>query len=506
MAKINVLVSFNGTDGSQPFGELIADAAGNLFGTTKDGGTSNKGTVFEVTKTAGTFSITPTTLASFNTTDGSNPAAGLLADASGNLFGTTEAGGKNHAGGVFEILHVGGTYSSSPTLLASFNTTDGSAPESNLVADGDGNLFGTTSTDGMSHDGTVFELAKTAGGFASTPTMLTNFNNFDGDLPKGSLLDDGNGGYIGVTFQGGANNDGTIFDEPKSGGAPAVLSDMGTVGPVVPGEEPSAGLIADSQGNLFGTTFLGGTSNLGTVFELARINGTYSTTTTILANFNGTNGADPSGSLLMDKDGDLFGTTTAGGENGDGTVFEIAKAGDGYADTPTKLVDFDNSNGNNPSAALIADSAGNLFGTTLAGGKNGDGTVFEVTGSGFVICFLPGTLIATPGGELAVEHLSTGDLVVTRSGSLRRVVWIGNGRVLATPSRRTAATPVIVRKGALADNVPHRDLRVTKGHCLYSLMRYLSPLSSSSIIDQYSGTITRGKSVFIMLNWKVMMC
>ncbi|HEU5431699.1 MAG TPA: VCBS repeat-containing protein [Thermomicrobiales bacterium] len=328
-STLATLVSFNGANGAIPFGSLIADAAGDLFGTTVNGGANNDGTVFGIKKTVAGYASTPTTLVSFNGTDGALPAGGLIADAAGDLFGTTSAGGANGDGTVFEIVKTPTGYASAPTTLVSFGGADGSAPESSLIADANGNLFGTASEGGANGDGTVFEIAKTASGYASTPTTLVSFDGADGETPFGSL-------------------------------------------------------IADTNGNLFGTTAFGGANGDGTVFEIKKTAGGYASTPTKLVSFDGADGETPFGSLIADAKGDLFGTTSAGGANGDGTVFEIKKTAAGYASAPTKLITFTGADGEQPFAGLIIDATGNLFGTTSAGGANGDGTVFEITGSGFV--------------------------------------------------------------------------------------------------------------------------
>jgi uncharacterized repeat protein (TIGR03803 family) len=149
--ELTTLVNFNGPNGALPTAGLIADAKGDLFGTTEAGGAngySNKkpgyGTVFEIVKTAHGYASTPTTLISFNGTDGAEPRGGLIADVKGDLFGTTYGGGPSNYGTVFEIAKTAHGYASTPTTLVSFNGTDGAYPESGLIADGKGDLFGTT--------------------------------------------------------------------------------------------------------------------------------------------------------------------------------------------------------------------------------------------------------------------------------------------------------------------------------------------------------------------------
>ena len=383
---LETLVSFNGTDGAYPHAGLIADAAGDLFGTTVNGGTYGDGTVFEIPYIDGGYASTPTTLVSFNGTNGEIPVAGLIADAAGDLFGTTYSGGANGGGTVFEIAKTGGSYASTPTTLVSFGFNDGNwaNPWAGLIADAAGDLFGTTENGGANGHGTVFEIAKTGGSYASTPTTLVSFNDSNGAAPLAGLIADAAGDLFGTTNGGGAyggiNGLGTVFEIAKTGGSYAstpitLVSFNGTNG-----SQPFAGLIADAAGDLFGTTARGGANDVGTVFEIPYIDGGYASTPTTLVSFNGTNGEYPNAGLIADAAGDLFGTTYSGGANGDGTVFELVNNGGGSY-TLTTLASFTGTNGADPIAGLIADAAGDLFGTTSSGGANGDGTVFELSGT-----------------------------------------------------------------------------------------------------------------------------
>jgi uncharacterized repeat protein (TIGR03803 family) len=306
------------------------------------------------------------------------------------------------------------------------------------------------------------------------------------------------GDLFGATQSGGSSGDGTVFEIPYVDGqyatTPITLVDFNGAN----GASPSAGLTFDSKGDLFGTTVNGGTSNYGTVFEISYVKGQYTAPTTLVS-FDGTNGIFPHASVIIDASGDLFGTTAAGGpggfESGEGTVFEVPYSGGAYASTPLTVAAFNLTDGAIPFGGLTSDANGNLFGTTEQGGASNEGTAFEVTASGFVpFCFLVGTQIATPTGEVAVENLVVGNLVMTFKGEARRIVWIGKGRALATRGSRTAATPVIVRRGALADNVPHRDLRITKAHSLY-LDGVLIPVEflvnhRSIVWDDYAQEVT----------------
>ena len=426
-ANLTPLVSFSGADGSNPQGKLISDAQGNLFGTTELGGANGQGvfshgTVFELAKTASGYASTPTTLVSFcslpNCADGEHPAGGLIADANGDLFGTTQSGGANGRGAVFEIVKTASGYASTPTILVDFcslaNCADGAAPSAGLIFDTDGNLFGTTRDGGVnggSFSGTVFEIPKILGGYASTPTTLVSFcsplpNCTEGAAPQASLIVDRKGNLFGTTTEGGANASesvfsGTVFEIAKThrgyATTPTTLVSFCSLANCADGRVPFGNLIFDTDGNLFGTTFGGpfpiGMGGAGTVFEIAKTAGSYSGTPTTLVSFcslpNCVDGEHPAAGLIADTKGNLFGTTENGGANGRGTVFEIVKTASGYASTPTILVDFcslaDCADGEGPVAGLIADPKGNLFGTTNVGGANNAGVVFEVTDSGFVI-------------------------------------------------------------------------------------------------------------------------
>jgi uncharacterized repeat protein (TIGR03803 family) len=370
------------TDGQYPWGSLVADPNGNLFGTTEQGG-AGYGTVFEIAKTSSGYA-TPITLVSFDKTNGAYPFAGLIIDANGNLFGTAQQGGASQCSTVFEIARASTGYASTPTTLVDFDCTSGSGPEGGLIADANGNLFGTTSLGGPSWDGTVFEIVKTSSGYANTPTTLASFNGSNGEVLQAGLIADANGNLFGTANAGGANGYGVVFEIAKTASgyanSPTILFNFDNTN----GAIPEAGLIADANGNLFGTTVAGGAQGYGVVFEIAKTSSGYASTPTILVNFDNTNGASPVANLIIDANGNLFGTTSEGGAAGYGTVFEILKTSSVYASTPTILASFNGSNGLFPPTGLIPDANGNLFGTTVWGGSANTGTVFEIAGSGFV--------------------------------------------------------------------------------------------------------------------------
>jgi uncharacterized repeat protein (TIGR03803 family) len=360
--SLSTLGSFLAPAGLTPYGGLIMDTSGNFYGTASADGAFGAGTVFELAH--GSSTITP--LASFNDTNGANPFGDLIMDASGNLYGTTWYGGASGQGTVFELA----AGSSTITALASFNVATGWNARGGLVIDNSGNLYGTTSAGGANSVGTVFEVVQGSG----TITTLASFNSTTTGNISGLIMD-ASGNLYGTTQSQGAHSDGSVFELAHGSSSITTLASFN----VDNGGGPQAGLIVDSSGNLYGTAAGGGPNEGydGTVFEVAQGSGTITT----LASFNYTNGSEPSSRLVMDQSGNLYGTTVTGGANGDGTVFELAHR----SHTITTLASFNVSNGQYPQGSLVRDGSGNIYGATVAGGVIDNGTVFEVAqGSGTI--------------------------------------------------------------------------------------------------------------------------
>jgi uncharacterized repeat protein (TIGR03803 family) len=391
-----VLHSFgNGTDGQFPYAGLIMDGAGNLYGTTFQGGIYNApygcGTVFELSPNGG-GSWTEKLLRSFNCdADGSGPNANLLIDASGNLYGTTTYGGPNNAGLVFELSpQADGGWTE--TVLHSFgNGTDGANPYAGLIFDnagGVGNLYGTTSGGGIHSWGTAFELAPQENG-DWTEKVLHSFNDDGADAagPYAGLTMDRYGILYGTTRFGGIHYAGAVFDLVPNGSGGWTEKVLHSFGNGTDGAYPDGGLVIDLFENIYSTTRGGGIhtcnnipNSCGTVFWMSP-HGSGGYSETVLHSFgNGNDGANPYAGVIMDDfTGNLYGTTISGGIHGNGTAFELMPNGSGGW-TETVLRSFGSgTDGINPYGGLILDGAGNLYGTTEDGGIHGAGTVFEIT-------------------------------------------------------------------------------------------------------------------------------
>jgi uncharacterized repeat protein (TIGR03803 family) len=479
------LYSFTGPpDGMNPQAELIEDTGGNFYGTTSQGGVTagacaslGCGIVFKL-DTSGTETVLHTFT---GTPDGANPVAGLVEDASGNLYGTTSNGGVSNFGTVFKLDSTG-----NETVLYSFMgaPADGAAPAAGLILGASGDLYGTTSQGGASSDGTVFQLDTTG-----KETILHSFLGApaDGANPMAGLVLDAAGNLYGTTFEGGAGpcslNSHYRFDTPSTCGTVFKLNPTGTESVLhnftgdSDGANPAAALVQDATGNFYGTTAAGAKlcytiSSLpptaptgiycGTVFKLDTTG-----TESVLYSFTGEpDGAIPDASLILDAAGNLYGTTSEGGSGtcdvsggnpgspgtnlGCGSVFKLNTAGQNsvlYSFTGTGL-DWA------PHAKLTLDAVGNLYGTTSQGGVTagacgnfGCGVIFElvsaVTPPDFSLAPVSSTLTTQPGGQ--VTDVIT---VATQNGSFTSAVQLTCSVTGTSPLPTCGLSPTSVTPGA----------------------------------------------------------
>lgn len=412
--------------GATPLSPLTIDANGWLYGTTSAGGSNALGTVFKMRREGSNYMA----LHSFTGADGRSPQAGLLLGNDGVLYGSTSAGGSNTTGTLFKLNRDGTAFS----ILLHFSgpVSDWGSPRGTLCQGADGSLYGTTLYGGSYNAGTVFKVSTNGTGYS----ILHHFGGVDGASPWGRLLQGIDGALYGTTYSGGTSNLGTIFKLNTDGSGYTVLRSLRRSASYN-GYNPRAGLIQGLDGMLYGTTEAGGgaTKNFGTIFKMSpdgsnhtvlrsfvsgwaygitprcelvlssdgtlfgttaqsqetggagtvfRIN-TNGTDFAILHGFNtsGTDGTFPSGGLVQDSNGDLYGTLSQGGTNGVGAVFNIALAGPAYS----LLHHFSPSGGDpkEPRGKLVQDTNGVIYGVTSTGGTNGCGTIFKINpnGSGY---------------------------------------------------------------------------------------------------------------------------
>jgi uncharacterized repeat protein (TIGR03803 family) len=321
-----------GTDGRGPTAGLVFDAAGNLYGATRYGGGTNClggcGVVYELQPPATQGgSWTEAVLYRFQD-NGVNPQGSLIVDSVGDLFGVTQNGGAAGFGIVFELApQSSGPWMEKIVHTFRHNGTDGNNPN-DITRDSSGNLYGTTSAGGAHNWGTVFEISPQAGGGWSEKVLYSfNSNGSDGNLPAAGVTFGAGGSLFGTTSQGGLYNYGTVFQLTPSEGGVWSESVLHSFGGSTDGMYPGGTVTLDSAGNIYGETTYGGTRAEGTVFELTRSGVTW--TESVLHNFgNGTDGMFPQGNLIFDHAGNLYGTSILGGayfgdrDNG-GTVFQL---------------------------------------------------------------------------------------------------------------------------------------------------------------------------------------
>ena len=379
---VSVLYSFAGSpnDGSSPVAPLLADGSGNLYGTTAYGGNTacsyGCGTVFKLDSTG-----KETVLHEFAGTDGAYPAGGLVMDASGNLYGTTVSGGsgglcKNFGCGTVYKIDAAGNFS---VLYAFSESTDGGNPTAGLLLDSSNQLYGTTGWGGMYGTGTVF-MMDTSG---NNRVILHSFQTSDGTEPSAPLIIDSAGNLYSTTFTNGPGGVGTVFKLNIATGNFTVLHAFSLS---TEGGYPTAPVVMDAAGNLYGTTAgTGSGGSYGVLFSIDKA-GNFSVLHAFAGSLEGgytaTEGR-PAASLILDASGDLYGTTPIGGV----PVSQTSVAGTAFtfaAGTLTTQHTFYCTftgcpEGAYPYAGLVKNAAGTFYGTTTSGGTGGGGTVFSLT-------------------------------------------------------------------------------------------------------------------------------
>jgi uncharacterized repeat protein (TIGR03803 family) len=389
----SVIHSFaGGEDGYQPYAGVTVDQGGNLYGTTTEftGNPPGPGTVFQMKNRNGAWILK--TLSTFSLIGGGPfiPWGRPVIGPGGALYGTTFYGGQ----GFCTELGCGSVYLLQPqqTVCAAFNCPwtvsseysftgpDGFEPAFvDPAFDSAGNLYGSTTEGGANGDGNVFKLTRSNGQW--TATSLHDFNGSDGKYPQSGVVPDAQGNVYGTAWMGGPNGNGAVYRLTRSGSS-YVEETLHSFQNGSDGQYPVGGLVFDQAGNLYGTTYLGGSNGGGTAFELSPSGGGWDFS--VLYSFTGQgNDLGPFDTLTLDAAGNLYGTTYSEGAFGDGTVFKLTRNNGSW--TYTDLHDFTNGDdGGNPTGGVALDAHGNLYGTTSGGGSPGHcngacGVVWEIT-------------------------------------------------------------------------------------------------------------------------------
>ena len=363
----SVLHNFgSGADGQTPFAGLAIDAHGNLYGTARYGGSYGQGMVFRLSPSGSAWLYTP--LFQFNGENGALPSAGMIFGPDGTLYGTTAYGGTGGGQGAVFNLRPQPRFCGSvncpwnETVLKSFSGYDGFYPL-NLAFDHAGNLYGVTQGGGYYNDGVAFEFSRSGGSW-----VYKHIVDFDGVYLPNGVVPDADGNLYGTSL----GSSGTLFEVTNSGQV-VVLVSFGTAGA---GIDPVSQLLMDGQGNLYGQTLFEGTGGGGTVFRYSLNEQTLNVLYPFIGSIN--NGSVSSSSLMMDSQGNLYGTTAWQGAHDYGQVFKLSPDGNGGYNY-TDLHDFTcGDDGCGPWSNVVMDSAGNLYGTTAYGGANNGGVVWKI--------------------------------------------------------------------------------------------------------------------------------
>jgi uncharacterized repeat protein (TIGR03803 family) len=457
----NTLVSFDGTNGTRPGGALIQATDGNFYGTTVSGGTGlgNAGTVFKITP-SGTLTTLYNFCTQFPCVDGENPYAGLVQAFNGDIYGTTLNGGTGTGAGPgsYGTLFKIGTSGALTTLYNFCSQSacmDGEDPQATLIQAANGDLYGTTTGGGADGppNGTAFQI--TPGG---TLTAVADFNSTDGGNPVAALVQASDGDFYGVANSGGAGGEqGTVFKISTSGTLTPLYAfcTQGAFPTCPDGAAPRGTLVQATNGDFYGTTYAAGANSGGTVFRITP-GGALTTLYSFCAQGvvpNCPDGANPYAGLVQATDGNLYGTTYMGGANGFGTVFKITPGG-----RLTTLLSFDGANGGKPYTGLLQATNGNIYGTTLYGGTTGNGTIFSLSLD--LAPFVKTLPIAGAAGA-PVQILGTnltGATSVTFNGTAAAFTVVSPSLITTTvPAGATTGTlQVVTPGGTLSSNVSFR--------------------------------------------------
>jgi uncharacterized repeat protein (TIGR03803 family) len=375
-----VIYSFLGDDdGEYADTDVAIDGAGNLYGTTVLGGDFASGTVFQLAPVAGSW--VHNVVYSFTSgADGAEPYKGVTVDAAGNLYGTAVAGGSGSCEGgcgvAYKLTNSGGVWTQ--TVLHAFTGgLDGSGPGARLTVDGKGNLYGMAPTGGAYGAGTIYQLHQSPNGNWRLKVIHAFTGGADGATGSAGQMIARGGHLYGAATAGGAYGSGTVFQlTPRPTGEWDFRVIYSFQGQPDAGF-PYGGLLFDSAGNLYGTTYYDGANDLGSVYQLTpSVSGEWAEKVLYSFKSNG-DGNSSISNLVLDTAGNLYGTTSEGG-NGSGTIFALSQRGGGWVEKV--LHSFTGSpDGAFPYTGMVPGLAGEFYGATVHGGANGDGAIYKFT-------------------------------------------------------------------------------------------------------------------------------
>lgn len=444
------------TGGGPQYEALIQGPDGNFYGTTELGGPNNGfGTAFKMTP-SGTLTVIYNFGSFFG--DGLAPFGGLVLGTDGNFYGTTAGGGANNAGTVFKLTPAG-----KETILHNFDTTDGKTPVASLIQASNGKFYGTTEYGGANMSqcsnlgcGTVFEITA-SGAFTSLYSFCSQANCTDGAQPFAPLMQASNGELYGTTNMGGTSTYGTVFEISTSGAFNSLHS---FTGDLTDGAFPEAGLMQATNGLLYGTTYGGGNPGAGAVYQM-----TLSGQVTLFASFDFTNGVSPTAGIVQGTDGNFYGTTYSGGSNFSGNIYQITPSG-----TVTSLYSFCSESGcpdgQYAEGGLVQGTDGIFYGTTEFGGTGGGcavgcGVVYSLSmGLGPFVKFLPAS--GKVGQEVGIlGNNLKGATSVTFNGTAAKFTVPEPGVILThVPSGATSGYIKVTDGGkTLVSNVPFQVVK-----------------------------------------------
>jgi uncharacterized repeat protein (TIGR03803 family) len=450
---------FDGTDGANPVAALIQATNGEFYGTTVMGG-NTEGTIFKISTSGKLKTVSVNCIFAGGPCNG-DPFGSLVQAPNEDFYGTSLLGGAKNEGTVFKMSANGPPLEILYSFCSLSDCADGYNPTAGLVL-ADGNFYGITGQGGANDGGTVFEITP-EGVLNTIYSFCAEAGCADGENPYGALVFS-SGNFYGTTRYGGqygsSTSGGTVFEITPSGTLTTLYS-FCAQSSCADGSEPKGTLVQGANGDFYGTTLLGGTHNQGTVFQLkvSGASGTLKTLHDFCNKSNCTDGASPWAGVIQATDGDLYGTTSAGGANNDGTVFKLTTTG-----THTLLYSFCAENGcadgGTPFAPLVQGTNGTFYGTAYYGGNSGSccgyGVVYSLS-VGLGPFVEPQTTSGKVGATVKILGTDlTGATSVTFNGTAATFTVSSAALITATvPSGATSGQiDVVTPSGTLSSNVP----------------------------------------------------